>query len=616
VTVQQFATPTPGATPITIVSGLGGDLWFTESNVDQIGRVSPQGIFSEFALPAGSGPQGITEGPVGQGMWVTAAGSNMIADINVNDVFTEFAVPTSKAGLGPITVGPDGNLWFVETNVGQIGTITLAGVVTEFKLPTGATPQDIVTGPDGNLWFTDSGLNRIGRLTTSGTLTEFAVPTPSSALGGITAGPDGNLWFTEIGANNIGRITTNGVVKEFPIPTSSAGPTSITLAPDNNLWFTETGASQLGEITNITTAPTISEFGVPPATGGSAATPLNIAPGPDGNLWYTDNTNSLVVKVIEPHYIVTGPDFGGGPDVRVFDSVTGAKVQEFYAYDPHFLGGVRVAVGNLAGTGHPYIVTAPGPSGGPDIRVFDLLTGKKVAEFMAYTTNFTGGVYVAVADVNGDGFADIITSPDFGGGPEVKVFSGKALLQKNGLVTLQDFYAYASNMTNGVRVAAGDVNGDGFADIITSVGQGPAQPVEVFSGASPLGPNPTPMTSFFAYDSRFRGGVFVAAGDVNGDGDADIITGAGAGGGPQVEAFSGKNGALLQSFYAYSPSFPGGVRVAALDTQGDGFADIITGPGFTGGPQVNIFDGTSLSVLDSYFAYNPGFQDGIFVAGF
>jgi hypothetical protein len=97
---------------------------------------------------------------------------------------------------------------------------------------------------------------------------------------------------------------------------------------------------------------------------------------------------------------------------------------------------------------------------------------------------------------------------------------------------------------------------------------------------------------------------------VNGDGRADIITGAGAGGGPHVAVFSGANLQLLASFFAYDPFFPGGVNVAAGDVDGDGHADIITGAGPGGGPHVAVFSGASLQLLASFFAYDPFFFRG------
>jgi serralysin len=70
------------------------------------------------------------------------------------------------------------------------------------------------------------------------------------------------------------------------------------------------------------------------------------------------------------------------------------------------------------------------------------------------------------------------------------------------------------------------------------------------------------LASFFAYDQSFSGGVRVAAVDVNGDGKADIVTGAGPGGGPHVKAFDGTNpGNVLESFFAFDPGFLGGVFV-------------------------------------------------------
>src|SRR4029077_12317822 len=109
-------------------------------------------------------------------------------------------------------------------------------------------------------------------------------------------------------------------------------------------------------------------------------------------------------------------------------------------------------------------------------------------------------------------------------------------------------------------------------DIIVGAGPSGGAHVKVFDGT-----NLNLLQSFFAYDAAFRGGLFVTAGDVNGDGKADIITGADSGGGPHVKVFSGADGSVLQSFFAYDAVFTGGVRVAAGDVNNDGHADIVTG---------------------------------------
>jgi uncharacterized delta-60 repeat protein len=324
----------------------------------------------------------------------------------------------------------------------------------------------------------------------------------------------------------------------------------------------------------------------------------------DGKLLVATTGNPLTLARYGPGHSIyaVGADAGGGPEVKTYDATSGALKLDFFAYDPNFHGGVRVAVGDVNSDGVPDIITAPGPGGGPELKVFDGLTGKVLMDFMAFDPNFSGGVFVAAGDVNGDGHADIIAGADAGGGPNVTVFSGA-----DGTV-VQSFFAYDPNFHGGVRVAAGDITGQGTADIITAPGPGGRPNVKVFDS------NGNVQQSFFAYDPSFSGGVYVAAADVNGDGHADIITGAGPGGGPNIKVFSGADGSVLESFFAYDPGFHGGVRVGALTTSA-GVAELLTGAGPGGGPSVGVLSATGQMAVDSFFAYDPNFPGGVFIGG-
>jgi len=265
----------------------------------------------------------------------------------------------------------------------------------------------------------------------------------------------------------------------------------------------------------------------------------------------------------------------------------------FFANDPAFGGGVTVAAADVTGDGVPELITGAGPGGAPIVRVFKVAGGAvtEIASFDAYDPAFRGGVNVAAGDVNGDGVAEIITGAGPGGGPHVRVFS-----LANGVVKeVGGFFAYDPTFPGGVNVAAGDVNGDGVAEIITGAGPGGGPHVRAFRLAHGV---VTEVAGFFAYDPAFPGGVNVAAGDVNGDGVAEIITGAGPGGGPHVRAFSVAGGAVTEvaGFFAYAPAFAGGVNVAAADLTGDGVAEVITGAGPGGGPHVRVINVSGMTI--------------------
>ncbi|QGJ69990.1 Hypothetical protein PBC10988_16790 [Planctomycetales bacterium 10988] len=321
------------------------------------------------------------------------------------------------------------------------------------------------------------------------------------------------------------------------------------------------------------------------------------------------------VPTEETPLIVTGTDAGEAGTVRVFDP-SGEELMSFFPFTEEFTGGVRVATGDINGDGILDIVMAAGPGGGPRVRVFDSQTGEPITgginDFYAYDEFFSGGVFIAVADVNGDGFDDIITGAGATetGESHVRIFSGE-----DGSI-IREFYAYELTFHGGVHVAAGDINNDGFAEVITGPGAGRAPTVRVFDGNNTLGsPLEGAATNFDAYDSNFLGGVFVASGDFNDDGFWDIVTGAGATGGPHVKVIDSTDGTLIQNFFAYDPSFTGGVRVGAADLNLDGIADILTVPGSPGGPHTRAFDGTDLSDISNFFSGSPTDFNGLFVAG-
>jgi fibronectin-binding autotransporter adhesin len=273
-----------------------------------------------------------------------------------------------------------------------------------------------------------------------------------------------------------------------------------------------------------------------------------------------------------------------------------------------FFGEIRVSSdGDFNSDGIGDVVAVPGPTGGPRVTIMNGSNGAVIANFFAYDPSFVGGLYVAAADVTGDHVVDLITGAGIGGGPHVKVWDGTTLSNSNPTVVTQ-FFAYATTFTGGVTVAAGDLSGDNIAEIVTGAGAGGGPQVNIYQGGTfQL------QSSFFAYGSSFTGGVYVAVGDVTGDGQGDIVTGAGAGGGPQVSVFNGQSLQLQSSFFAYSVFFGGGVRVGTIDFTGNGIQDIVTGAGPGAGPHVIVQDFDN-NILDQYFSGPETFQGGVFVS--
>ncbi len=160
-------------------------------------------------------------------------------------------------------------------------------------------------------------------------------------------------------------------------------------------------------------------------------------------------------------------------------------------------------------------------------------------------------------------------------------------------------------------VAAGNLDGLPGGEIATGAGAGETPQVLLFSGTG------VPGRAFYAFDRTFRGGVRVAACDVNGDGTAELIAAQGPGGG-RVRVLSLVAGVVneLVAFDAFEPTFTGGVNVACGDVDGDGRAEVVVGPAGGRAPDVKVFAVGALSAvaISQFQAYEPTFTGGVRVS--
>jgi hypothetical protein len=395
--------------------------------------------------------------------------------------------------------------------------------------------------------------------------------------------------------------------------------------------------------------------------------------------------------------IATGSGLGMLPQIKLYTPTgfkTGTTFASLLAYSPTFMGGVRVAVADFNGDGVPDLIVAPAGvqttatdvngnalatpifdfSAGmvPEIKVIDgtklgmvdangeIANAALLADFLAYPSSFIAGVFVAAADFNGDGKADIVTGPDATGMAPVAGTMG----QYNGIVRVfvsgnstllngpsgvpatpnYQFRAYNPYFGGGTRVAAGDVTGDGVSDIVTGPGIWSGPDIRVFDGTKLLTADYTqhfaPGREFYGYAVGYYGGVNLSLGDLNGDGRQDIILGTSGYGGPEVKAVDGtktgmlssgsviSNSALLADFNAFGPAaYSGGARVSFVsDLDGTIGGDILVAAGpkinvnteALIGPEVAVFPGLGIntSPLDEFFAYAPQtFEGGVFIGG-
>ncbi len=310
------------------------------------------------------------------------------------------------------------------------------------------------------------------------------------------------------------------------------------------------------------------------------------------------------------------PVLAGGPfdgTARVLNPSGGQLVAgDTLTFFPGLGANVRVAVADVNGDGVPDFVGATGPGARDLLAIIDGKTRAVLASFAPFEPTFAGGLFVAAADLDRDGKADLVVTPDQGGGPVVAVYSGARLsagLTGDAAQVVRFLGIADPAFRGGARPALGDVNGDGTPDLVVGAGFGGGPRIAVFDGRDVAAGSATPgrlLPDFFAFEPGLRNGAFVSAGDANGDGKADLAFGVGPGGAPRVRVYDATGlltagsfpsldavSANHLDFFAGDPSLRGGVRVALRDVDGDGKADLITGSGEGEPSAVRVYKATS-----------------------
>jgi hypothetical protein len=157
-----------------------------------------------------------------------------------------------------------------------------------------------------------------------------------------------------------------------------------------------------------------------------------------------------------------------------------------------------------------------------------------------------------------------------------------------------------------INTVLADVNGDGHRDVIIgTASQGKVVVVNGKTGQT--------LFAFNPFGAGYLGGVNVGGGDINNDGRSDIVVGVAKGSAPHVKVYNGLNAGLLASFYAFSTSYLGGVRVSAGDINGDGKGEIVVGTA-SGLSVVAVFNSTGRSVRQLTAFGNGSSGVDVFVA--
>lgn len=272
---------------------------------------------------------------------------------------------------------------------------------------------------------------------------------------------------------------------------------------------------------------------------------------------------------------------------RQSQAVVGADSgQVINLFDGEFRGGASVAAGNIRGDDREEIVVAAGPDGGPQVEIYSN-AGRRVGSFTAYPKNMKAGMNIAAGDLDGDGLAEIVVGPQNGYRPEIRIFQNEKLVRT--------FNAFEKSYEGGVRLAVIPARGEKLGQIVVASGEAREQEIRVYQW-----PTLDLVDIMTPGGEEFGNGHAIAAGWSDRYQKNILVVGAPSGKSPLVRVYGLDDKELLSSWMAYDRKFRGGLEIGYLNDI------VITGPRGFGGPDVRQFtvngqDQTMFNAFESTF---------------
>ena len=306
-----------------------------------------------------------------------------------------------------------------------------------------------------------------------------------------------------------------------------------------------------------------------------------------GNVDPTPATATFTVRL--QGFIAVGVERGGQPRVRTY-TTAGKLLKDILAYETGFRGGVQVTAADLGDDGSSEIVSASGPGRIGEVRIFRA-DGSRITSFQPYGNAYRDGLFVTVADVDGNGPMEIIVAKQKGT-PNVRVFG-----YKGGRFTqvLKEFNGASTTHRTGLSLAAGDLNGDGKDEIITAPAGAGANTLRVFQLQTGN------LRQIAQRTNALSGtGISLTTADLANDGSVEILAAPRSNAAPLLRTFNLRGTTLTQprkDTLVFRTSERGGVRISSVDANADGKDDIVASYGALTQPRLTILNGVTFAKL-------------------